>query len=100
MGATLVTAVDATFAEEGEHVFYVSLDGTQIASLPLNVLINGRQSRERDAMGIRAQWMRELGMSEEEIESHCEPASGPANMDEEVANLNALRRMRSSKWSI
>jgi hypothetical protein len=100
LAATLVAAIDAPFEVEGEHVFHVSLDGTQIASLPLNVLVNGTRKVTAEAMQLRAQWMRELGMSEEEVSALCDPESYPSSDEEEAANLNALRRMRSSNWSV
>lgn len=45
------------------------------------------------ALAIRELWMRELGLSEEEIEEHCQNAELPPNLEKEVASLMALRRI-------
>lgn len=47
------------------------------------------------AIRFRAQWMREIGVSEEEITELCNAKCYPADADEEAANLSAVRRMRS-----
>jgi hypothetical protein len=100
LGATLVASVDAPLKTAGEHVILVSLDGIQIASLSITVQQNGDHDPSGDAMLIRAQWMHELGMSEDEIAPLCDAQAYTARTEEESANLSALRRMRSSKWSI
>ncbi|HQU45771.1 MAG TPA: hypothetical protein PK867_23355, partial [Pirellulales bacterium] len=82
------------------HVFHVSLDGRQVVSLPITVLVNGTGQATSNAMQLRAKWMRELGMSEEEIAMLCDAEAYPASVEEEAAHLGALERMRASKWSI
>lgn len=96
LGAAIVAAVDAQLEVEGVHVFHVSLDGTEIASLPLEVLVNDTPK----AMATRARWMHDLGMSDEEIAELCDPEKYAGTTDEEAANLGARERMRSSNWSV
>jgi hypothetical protein len=100
LGATFVATIDAQFETGGEHVFHLSVDGTRVASLPLNVVVGARERAAATAMRLRSEWMSELGLSVEEIAELCDAELYPADADEELANLNALQRMRSSKWNI
>ncbi|HET6883089.1 MAG TPA: hypothetical protein VFI31_23170 [Pirellulales bacterium] len=95
-----MASVDAPLKTAGEHLILVSLDDAQIASLQITVQHNGQPDPSSDAMVIRTQWMRELGMSEDEMAPLCDAQAYTATTEEESANLSALRRMRSSKWSI
>jgi hypothetical protein len=67
LGATLVVAVDAPLKAEGEHVFHLSLDRVLITAMPITVLRDDARNELPHAAQIRAKWMFELGMSEEEI---------------------------------
>jgi hypothetical protein len=97
--ATVVTTLDAAFERGGDHVFHLLLDGEQVATLPLRVVLTCDDDATK-AMQMRGLWMRQLGMSEEEIAELCNTDSYPANIEEEAANVRALERMRSSKWSV
>ncbi|HUY92787.1 MAG TPA: hypothetical protein VMV10_28865 [Pirellulales bacterium] len=54
------------------------------------VKVAAEPSRQSLAIGIRARWMRHIGMSEEEIAELCDPSKYPADLSEEVDNLLAL----------
>lgn len=99
-GATVVSTLDATFERGGEHVFHLMLDGTQIAALPLHVVLDNDGDTAATAMQMRGDWMRQLGMSDEEIAELCDADTYPGSIEDETANIRALERMRSSNWSI
>lgn len=52
-------------------------------------------SEEQQALAVRATWMRELGLSEDEITEHCGPGAEPADLKTEMASLEAIRRVNS-----
>ena len=51
------------------------------------------------AVAVREQWMRLMGMAEEEIRESCEPCNGPFDLDEELKELAAAREFASSRLS-
>ena len=54
----------------------------------------GRLSGRVDALAIREQWMFEMGLDAEEILEACDPETNAAEVDEEQADLDALRRIQ------
>ncbi|MEX2121058.1 MAG: hypothetical protein WD847_15815 [Pirellulales bacterium] len=57
----------------------------------------GHTSDPLSAMELRAKWMRELGVSEEEIAEYCQADTYPAKYEEESADLQALKRIRERR---
>jgi hypothetical protein len=49
------------------------------------------------AMAIRATWMREMGLSEDEVREHCQAGSLDVNLEDEQASLDALRRIQNRR---
>ncbi len=47
-----------------------------------------------DAMTVRAQWMRLQGVPVEVIAEQCDPARYPADLADELENLQAIQRIR------
>jgi hypothetical protein len=52
-----------------------------------------RDETER-AMEARASWMRQMGLSEEEIRRFCDPRKYPVELEEELQNLKSVDRIR------
>src|SRR5206468_9283567 len=53
----------------------------------------------REAMQLRATWMRAQGLSESEIREFCDPERFPADLETERANVAALRNLRDVELS-
>ena len=48
-----------------------------------------------NAMKVRAIWMREMGLSEAEVQEFCNPGKYPADLQEEIENLSASERLQN-----
>jgi len=46
------------------------------------------------AMEARARWMREMGLSEDEIRALCDPRKYPVQLEEELQNLKSVDKIR------
>ncbi|MEX0710982.1 MAG: hypothetical protein WD278_01450 [Pirellulales bacterium] len=57
----------------------------------------GNTGESLAAMELRAKWMRELGVSEEEIAEYCQADKYPVRYEEELADLQALKRIRARR---
>ena len=53
-----------------------------------------------EAMAMRAQWMRQMGLDEDEIAEYCNEAKYPANTADEQKELEAMARLIASEREI
>jgi hypothetical protein len=53
----------------------------------------GQDETER-AMEARARWMREMGLTEDEVHALCDPRKYPVELEEELQNLKSVDKIR------
>jgi hypothetical protein len=46
-----------------------------------------------EALSVRAKWMRLMGIDEDEINMHCSPAFNTPILEEELAELEAAKKL-------
>lgn len=65
------------------------------------VAMDSKPSDQESAMAVRVAWMRLMGMPEDEIAECCDPQLYPANLAEELKELEAMKRIKSrnQSWS-
>jgi hypothetical protein len=51
------------------------------------------------ALNVRRLWMELMGLSEEEIDVECKPGT-PADLDEELAELQSICRIKDEEWRV
>jgi hypothetical protein len=110
------------FATAGEHLLRIRIDGHLVKSIPFCVLLdgsaelptgrdlaNGAQARftflspqpvdfeasdQEQAATVRAEWMRLMGLPEEEIAEMCIPdPEHPFDLREELQELEAAKKL-------
>jgi len=63
------------------------------------VVRRGRSASElsRFALYVRRIWMDEMGLSQEEIDEHCDPTTATAVLAEELESLDAALKLREMR---